>query len=967
MRKGLLTLVIALTVVLQTAWAYDFSATSPSGHTLYYEIISGTNVGVVRPGIGNSFNNYVSGNVVIPDTVSYNGVIYNVTELKNTSSVYGTFYGCSDLSSITIPNSCTIIGDWAFTNCSGLTSVTIPNTVTTIGIYAFSGCINLTSVVIPNSVTTIGNYAFHSCSGLTSVTIPDSVTTISNYAFYNCSNLESVDIPNSVITIGDHAFNGCSNLDSINIPNSVTTISTWAFASCKGLTSVTIPNSVTFIGSWAFSNCTGLTSITIPNSVTTIENGAFNIVKNVVYNGTATGSPWGALTVNGYIEGDFIYADSTKTILTTYIGTDTHVTIPNTVTTIGSWAFSNCSYLAFVTIPDMVTTIGDYAFYSCGNLESIFFPYSVSTIGSYAFEYCSGLTSVTISNPVTRIENGAFYSCTGLTSVTIPDSVSYIGDNAFYLVKNIVYNGMAMNSPWGALNVNGYIEGDFIYNNALKTILTAYIGTDTSVTISDSVIIIGDYAFAYRNDLASVTISNSVGSIERYAFWNCSGLTSINIPDFVATVGERAFLGCSGLTSVSFGNYVYTIEDNAFSYCTSLTSVNLGNSIVEIRDNAFSNCTSLTAITIPSSVAYIGPFAFSSCSALNTIECKSATPPSIHTSSWFNIPIDANLYVPCGSLSAYRSDNDWSAQFMNIQDTTYYRIELSENDSLKGYTEVLLNSCDSTIIKATSNEGYSFYNWSDGNTQNPRILTLNSDTSMIAYFGLNTRKITVSPVNDSMGVTIGTGIYKLDSLAMIAAIPANGYRFAYWSDSSALNPYTFRVTPTTDTHFIAYFEEIIPDTVFVHDTTIIIQIDTVINTIHDTVTNTVFDTITNTVYDTIDNFIYDTVYVTETDTLWLFDTIYLHDTIYIYDTIYIRDSTTGIEDVSVINAKIYSSRSRIVVEGAEGNSVMLFDMQGRLLSTKRDEYSVLEFEVPISGAYFVKIGSYKAKKVVVIK
>jgi hypothetical protein len=129
----------------------------------------------------------------------------------------------------------------------------------------------------------------------------------------------------------------------------------------------------------------------------------------------------------------------------------------------------------------------------------------------------------------------------------------------------------------------------------------------------------------------------------------------------------------------------------------------------------------------------------------------------------------------------------------------------------------------------------------------------------------------------------------------------------------------------------------------------------------------VYDTVTNTVYDTIDNFVYDTVYITETDTLWLFDTIYMHDTIYIYDTIYIRDSTTGIEDVSVINAKIYSSHSRIVVEGADGNSVMLFDMQGRLLATKRDEYSVLEFEVPISGAYFVKIGSYKAKKVVVIK
>ena len=181
------------------------------------------------------------------------------------------------------------------------------------------------------------------------------------------------------------------------------------------------------------------------------------------------------------------------------------------------------------------------------------------------------------------------------------------------------------------------------------------------------------------------------------------------------------------------------------------------------------------------------------------------------------------------------------------------------------------------------------------------------------------------------------------------------------TDSSFIATFSSITTGGGVTHDTLYVDRYIYDTIY---TTIH---DTVSNTVHDTITSTVHDTITNTVYDTIDNFIYDTVYISETDTLWLYDTIYVYDTIYIHDTIYITDSTTGIEDVATINARVYSSRSRIVVEGADGNSVMLFDMQGRLLSTKQDEYSVLEFEVPISGAYFVKIGNYKAKKVVVIK
>ena len=186
------------------------------------------------------------------------------------------FHGCTSLTSVSIPNSVTSIGNSAFYRCSGLTSVTIPNSVTSIGQNVFSGCSGLTSVFIPNSVTSIGNSAFYDCSGLTSVTIPNSVTSIGQNVFSGCSGLTSVFIPNSVTSIGNSAFYDCSGLTSVTIPNSVTSIGQNVFSGCSGLTSVTIPNSVTSIGKRAFDGCSGLTSVTIPNSVTSIGKRAFD-------------------------------------------------------------------------------------------------------------------------------------------------------------------------------------------------------------------------------------------------------------------------------------------------------------------------------------------------------------------------------------------------------------------------------------------------------------------------------------------------------------------------------------------------------------------------------------------------------------------------------------------------------------------------------------------------------------------
>ncbi len=373
--------------------------------------------------------------------------------------------------------------------------------VTTIGKDAFCSRDNLTGVTIPNSVTKIGERAFVYCdslkefksefaspdgrcliinreliafapAGITEYTIPDSVTTIGYDAFGYCTNLTSVTIPNSVKTIGEHAFYGCQSLKSVTIPDSVTTIGEQAFSNCINLTSVTIPNSVKTIGKLAFLNCSNLTSITIPNSVTKIGNGAFascNSLKE--FKSEFAPKDDRCLIINGKLVA-FAPAGITK------------FTIPDSVTTIGEYAFDGCSSLTYVTIPNSVTTIGEHAFAWCSNLTSVTIPNSVTTIGEFAFFYCESLKSVTIPNGVTTIGNYTFTNCKSLTSVTIPNSVKTIGEFAF--------------------------DGC----NSLK-----------SVTIPNSVTTIGWRAFAYCRNLTRVTISNSVKTIGEQAFCGCNNLS----------------------------------------------------------------------------------------------------------------------------------------------------------------------------------------------------------------------------------------------------------------------------------------------------------------------------------------------------------------------------------------------------------------------------------------------------------
>ncbi|MEE1220708.1 MAG: leucine-rich repeat protein, partial [Bacteroidales bacterium] len=422
-----------------------------------------------------------------------------------------------------------------------------------------------------------------------------------------------------------------------------------------------------------------------------------------------------------------------------------------TVVEIAGGAFWGKDYIVSVIIPSTVTSIGESAFRECENLSSVVMPNSITNIGSAAFWGCPNLTSFTIPDSVKHIGAAIFGSCTNLTTLD-------------YNAKNCNGVSVGTNHPFSyssisTINIGNDVEKipeNFLYDmDSITTInfsnnithigkkAFAYYDNFTTLNLPDSITYIGEEAFLECDNLSSITLTNNLTYIGIGAFKGCGSLNSITIPNNVTRIDDEAFEDCINLNSVDFltNNLTY-IGDGAFKNCTSLNTFVVPNSVdslgklygYALYPGTFEGCSSLTKITLGKNLKYISEATFNNCTSLQTLVSLATIPPTFqYVYNTFTNTNNVALVVGCDALPNYQNSYDWSYYFANNMTEIVYQVNIYSNDENKGVVD-MQRDCSTATITATANPCFKFYSWSDGSTEPYRIVSLDSDTTIVAIF-----------------------------------------------------------------------------------------------------------------------------------------------------------------------------------------------------------------------------------------
>lgn len=495
-----------------------------------------------------------------------------------------------------VPNTVTVIGEYAFSNCNNISNITLTDYVVSVEAHAFENCTKITSIDIGNDAEYVGDYAFSGCTLLKSIDLDNKLTAIGEYCFNNCDSLESVELPDTVTEIKRYTFYDCDKLSSVKLSSNLTTIAEYAFAHCDTLKSIDIPNSVTSMGSYTFQHCYALGEINLGLGITKIP---------------------------------YCFANNCKALK--------EITIPENVETIDSYAFDYCYALANVKFNNKLKTIGQKSFGNCDALTVVDIPDNVKTVNNYAFAYCDKLTTLNIGSGVTSFNYTCVYGTPALTSINVSSK-----NTIFASLEGVLFNkDMTTILSCPRAKQGKYVMPDTVVtvencafekcnaltevtmSKALTTINSyafSYATALTTVEFGDNLKTIGSYAFQYCSALASVKLGINTETIGSYAFRDCTSLESVDFGKSLTFIGYYSFYGCNKLASVVLPDTVTTIDSYAFCNCTLLKSAELGSGLKTIGYEAFYSCASLESIEIPDTVTSVGNYAFYYCSALKSIK-----------------------------------------------------------------------------------------------------------------------------------------------------------------------------------------------------------------------------------------------------------------------------------------------------------------------------------------------------------